>query len=216
MRVARANSRMPRRAPVPLADFWADLPVRALAARALPWTLVAGTSGTPLGSFLGINANNAPGGNLTYSGAIGGTGTAGAAGVSLNTLGTGTLTLTGTVDADTLMVSGGGTIALSGGSVTSDFHSNAVGVSNTPGTLLITMAGTYTSGSLKCRLWQPRTALTGGVNMTGGTWSSNGSFAIGRSGNGLFTVNGGTFQTTGAGEVRAWEGREVLTILARS
>jgi len=155
-----------------------------------------GGQGAPVtytaGSFLGIDTTNA-GGSLTYTGNV-----ASSLVPVLDKLGTGTLSITGTVDAPELEV-GAGTLALSGGSAGTGFL-NANTQSFGPGTLLIS-GGTYTTTTNfvfgldlgTAATLGSTTAPTTGVQMTGGTWNfGGGTFGIARNASGVFVLNGGT------------------------
>ena len=113
--------------------------------------------------------------------------------IFLEELGTGTLTISGTVNAAGVSVASGGTLALTGGGGTGFLGTT---FSTGLGTLLIS-SGTYTTSSGNPNLnFGSVSAGTGGVDLTGGTWTASGGFAVGRGAVGLMTINGGTLNIT--------------------
>jgi autotransporter-associated beta strand protein len=147
--------------------------------------LITGPSYTA-GAILAINTSDSNGSySVSTSAAVPST-------VILQELGTGTVSLTGHIDAPSILIASGGTVNLSGGSAATDFLNSSPQSPDGAGTLNIT-GGTYNSTSPNLNFG------TGGVDMTGGAWTFSGAFAIGRgtNANGLFTLAGGTISDSG-------------------
>ncbi len=147
--------------------------------------LITGPSYTA-GAILAINTSDSNGSySVSTSAAVPST-------VILQELGTGTVSLTGHIDAPSILIASGGTFNLSGGSAATDFLNSSPQSPDGAGTLNIT-GGTYNSTGPNLNFG------TGGVDMTGGAWTFSGAFAIGRgtNANGLFTLAGGTISDSG-------------------